>query len=105
MRTREQALADCLATDWPREACEAEIASSMVDGVYCDGHILITADGKRCIPIEVVRKVRDVRNDQPFVPGLSEPEPQPSAGLPSWVLPAGLALAGVVTVLVLLKRR
>ncbi len=99
MRTAAQALADCLALGRDRATCDEGIASQMVGGVYCDGTIVQDASGRRCVPRDVIDRVRDARQASP----LPSPVVVPATGeqpLPwGWFAVGGVVLAGVVLLL------
>lgn len=53
--TADQVLANCIASGTPRPDCERAVAGQMVDGVYCDGNVIMTAgEPPRCIPSGVI---------------------------------------------------
>lgn len=66
MRTADEALADCLALGQSRAMCTDKVRSQMVGGVYCDGTIVITAEGHRCVPRETVDRVNVARAASPL---------------------------------------
>lgn len=89
----EQAIARCVERGLLRADCEAMVAESMVGGVYCDGTIVITADGRRCVSRAVIDRVKDARDAQPLpTPIAVDVE---SSRLPTWVpwtVGAGVAM-------------
>lgn len=51
------AMAACLALHNTQQDCADHIRAQSVNGVFCDGDIVIDASGKRCIPKKVVDAV------------------------------------------------
>lgn len=94
--TTAEALEACIARGRPRAVCDEIIASQMVDGAYCDGTIVISAEGRRCVPRELSDLVQDARDAQPLPPVDSEIEPaRARASALPWVI-GGAVLIGVV---------
>ena len=91
MITSADALAACTARGRSRELCEEAIAAQSVGGVYCDGTIVITAEGKRCVPREVVERVKDARAASPL------PELEPEGSSSPWLV-GGIVVALVAVV-------
>lgn len=56
MQTAAEARAACLAQGSPADACDEMIRLKMVDGVFCDGTVVLDASGKRCVPQAVVEQ-------------------------------------------------
>lgn len=54
MMTADQQRAACKAQGTPADACEEFIRNATVNGVFCDGTVVLDASGKRCVPQSVV---------------------------------------------------
>lgn len=98
MRTAESILAACRATAGNTEAdCQAVLSDFMVNGVFCDGNVLLDASGKRCIPAALVDAKLAAEHDaagQALIAranALATPAAASQGGFPAWV---GWALLG-----------
>lgn len=93
--TYEEAVASCVADGtWHRSECEAWARDRMVGGVFCDGTIVLSADGQRCVPRETLDAKQSAERAMP-------PPPAPSS--PPSRLPLVLVAAAVVAVVVLAR--
>jgi hypothetical protein len=64
--TVEEVIARCVASGRSSSDCEALAYDHMVNGVYCDGTIVIDASGKRCVSRALAARVAAARADQPL---------------------------------------
>ena len=76
VRTYEEALRDCLAIGVRRTDCEETLRDRMVGGVFCDGAVVMSSTGTRCVPAETVARVLAARAADP----LERPTPATSSG-------------------------
>ena len=98
MTTRNEAYAACVKRGDLRPAeCAAWADDRSIAGEFCDGDIVLSINGSRCVPSAVVERVIDARRASP--PATSSP----SSAAPSIALPL-LALAGVGLVVYLATR-
>jgi hypothetical protein len=66
----------------------------MVDGAYCDGTIVIDANGKRCVSRALAERVADAREAQPLRREVEMVRPREDATAERWiVLGVGVLLA------------
>lgn len=56
MQTAAEARAACIAQGTPASECDDMIKRDMVNGVFCDGTIVIDASGRRCVPQAIVNQ-------------------------------------------------
>lgn len=101
--TRDEAIARCMSLGgWRLNECAAYVDDRFVNGVYCDGTIVVDVNGSRCIPAATVERVERARRADPVVVrpvSIGEAED----GAPSLVVPI-LALAGLGLVVYLATR-
>lgn len=90
MRTEAQAMTDCL-TRHEQAVCAEIIASQRVNGVYCDGTIVIDGSGHRCVPAELKEQVERVRKASPLPVPVVVVGPASEPGFP-WAIAIGAAL-------------
>lgn len=103
MRTADEVLAACIARGIARSDCEAKIRDHMVDGVYCDGTIVMTATGSRCVPHDLADRVREAREASPLEAPPVTAEPEDGAGS-GWLAPALVVVVLGVLVVVALRK-
>jgi hypothetical protein len=87
-----EALASCLAKGRGSEICQDMIASQSVNGVYCDGTLVIEEGGRRCIPAAVVERTEAARAADPL------PASARSTAAVGVVVVGALLVAGLVVV-------
>jgi uncharacterized protein YqfA (UPF0365 family) len=84
--TLEEAIAECMARGLARPFCLDMAAAQSVGGVYCDGSIVIDERGRRCVPRELVERVKAARAASPL--------PVKGVGVSPWLV--GGAVAALV---------
>ena len=84
--TRDEALRACIARGLRYPECAELVDDRMVDGAYCDGTIVMTVEGSRCVPAAVVAQKASAA---PLPPDLFA-GPTPPA---PWGLPLALSFA------------
>ncbi len=84
--TRDERRAELFAGGLRAPEVEEVLAAESVDGVWCDGAIVIDERGRRCVSRTTIDRVRLAREGSP----LPAPSPSPSLG--------GVALVGALVV-------
>ncbi len=96
--TEAEARAACLARGaWDAAECEAQIEAQKVGGVYCDGAIVWDAGGRRCVPRDVVDRVKALSDAGPLP--VRPPSPalaEESKGSGWWLVALGVVVVGIV---------
>jgi hypothetical protein len=95
-RTAESVLALCRSTPGNTEAdCQEVLADFMVNGVFCDGNVVLDSTGKHCIPAAVVDAKLALQQDPTGAALIAKANAINTSaaddGIPSWV---GWALLG-----------
>lgn len=93
--TKEEAIAQCVALGRIPAMCAEAAEAQSVGGVYCDGAIVIDANGRRCVPRELVERVKAARAASPLPPSSLS-----SSGVSSWLVGAAVAALVVAAVVV-----
>jgi hypothetical protein len=62
----DERYAQCMGLGGDADACHELVTSEMVNGVWCDGEIVYDANGKRCVPRDVLERVRAARGLAPL---------------------------------------
>lgn len=84
--------AACLAGGGSASDCDRLIADRIVDGVYCDGNVLLVAgQPKRCVPAAVVNAKLEIEATDPLPPPPSVKAGNVYVWIGAIVLVAGLA--------------
>lgn len=109
-RTAASVFANCMASAIPgtdaASDCQSVVDGYMVNGVFCDGNIILDANGKRCISAEQVQAKLAASQEPTGQAKLAALNANTPAGgfqsLPSWLpwagaLGLGLLLAVLVT--------
>lgn len=108
MRTAETVLAACRAQAGNTEAdCQEVLADFMVNGVFCDGNVVLDSTGKHCIPAAVVDAKLAAQKDPTgaaLIAKANAATPLAPGGAPSWIVWAALG-TGIVAFAVLMMRK
>lgn len=98
----EEAMRECLARGLRRVECADIVGDRMVAGVYCDGTIVMSESGTRCVPRATVDRVLAARAASPLV---RAPSPAERFGTVAGVGIGSIALlvGGAVAVWLLLR--
>lgn len=102
--TRDEAIQECLDYGWSRSECETEVDDTMVDGAYCDGTIVITAEGKRCVSDALAARVKAARAAQPLPVATEAPSPLDAISREHMVIAGAALLVGGLVVWFVARR-
>jgi hypothetical protein len=84
--TRDEAIAECMAAGLRFSECAATVDDRVVDGVYCDGTVVMTEAGSRCVSRATVDRKRAASTAEPLPEAAASPPPR-------WAVPLTLSLA------------